>query len=104
MDILHYVRDKYNLALTKGWANYSFLRHQEALRRNTSPRQAVSRLQVPSVFLERTSHNVKLNVHGQAVKLVFGLDEVGCSDWEDRCQKSVIIPKVFKGCAMHHKV
>jgi hypothetical protein len=60
------------------------LRHQEALRRNTSPQQELFRLQVPSVFLERTIDNVKLNVHGQAVELGFNLDEVGCSDWEDR--------------------
>jgi hypothetical protein len=36
MDTLHYVRDKYCLALTKGWVNYFFLRHQDPVSQNTS--------------------------------------------------------------------
>jgi hypothetical protein len=42
-------------------------------------------------------------VHGQAVALGFNLDEVGCSDPEDRCEKGVIVPARFKGRMVHHK-
>jgi hypothetical protein len=44
------------------------------------------------------------HLHGQAVELVFNLDEGGCSDWEDHCEKSAIVPTVFKGRMIHHKV
>jgi hypothetical protein len=53
-DTLHYVRDKYRLALTKGWVNYFFLRHQDPVSQSTSRSQELPRLQVPRIFLERT--------------------------------------------------
>jgi hypothetical protein len=43
-------------------------------------------------------------MHRRAVKLVFNLDEVGCSEWGDRREKHVIFPAVLKGCLTHHKV
>jgi hypothetical protein len=56
------------------------------------------------VFPERTTGNIKQYVHEQAVELVFNLDEVSCSDWEDRCEKSVIVPTIFEERIIHHKV
>jgi hypothetical protein len=56
------------------------------------------------VFLERTIDNIKQYVPWQAVELLFNPDEVSVSDWEDRCEKSMIVPTVFKGRMIHHKV
>jgi hypothetical protein len=56
------------------------------------------------MFLERTGDNIEQCVHGQAVELIFNLDEIGCSDWEDICEKSVVVPRVFKVRVIHHKV
>jgi hypothetical protein len=41
---------------------------------------------------------------GKQLKLFFDLDEGRCSDWEDRCEKGVIVPTVFKGRMIRHKV
>jgi hypothetical protein len=35
-------------------------------------------------------------------ELVFNLDEVGMSDWEDRKDKKVIVPKTMNGQTIHH--
>jgi hypothetical protein len=37
-------------------------------------------------------------------KLVFDLDEMGMSEWEDRKPKKVIALKTIAGEAMHHRV
>jgi hypothetical protein len=103
-DILHCVCGKYNPALTKGWVNYFFLRHRDALCRITSRPQELPCLQVPRVFLERTIDNIKQYMHGQVFELVFNLDEIGYSDWEDHCKKCVIVLMVFKGPLIHHKL
>jgi hypothetical protein len=48
-------------------------------------------------------NNIKQYIHRQAVQLVFDLDEVGSSDWQDYCEKRVIVSTVFAGCVIHHK-
>jgi hypothetical protein len=37
-------------------------------------------------------------------ELVFNLDEVGMSEWEDRKPKKVIVPKTISGDTVHHSV
>jgi hypothetical protein len=38
------------------------------------------------------------------VELVFNLDEVGISDWEDRKTKTVIVPASMHGQMIHHEI
>jgi hypothetical protein len=49
-----------------------------------STSQGEQRLQVPRVFLERTSQDLNEHVEGCLAELVFNLQEAGMSDWEDR--------------------
>jgi hypothetical protein len=37
-------------------------------------------------------------------ELVFNLDEVGISDWEDRKTKTVIVPATMHGQTIHHEI
>jgi hypothetical protein len=37
-------------------------------------------------------------------ELVFNLDEVGISDWEDRKTKTVIVPATMRGQMIHHEI
>jgi hypothetical protein len=48
------------------------------------------RSQVPGVFLERIVQDLHEYAQGCVGELVFNLDEVGSSDWEDRETKKVI--------------
>jgi hypothetical protein len=45
------------------------------------------RSQVPGVFLERIIQDLHKYAQGCVAELVFNLDEVGISDWEDRTSK-----------------
>jgi hypothetical protein len=36
-------------------------------------------------------------------ELIFNLDEVGMSEWEDRKEKKVIVPATMDGQTMHHR-
>jgi hypothetical protein len=54
--------------------------------------QGAQRLQVAGVFLERIIQDLNEYVQGCVAELVFNLDEVGISDWEDRkTQKGIAI-------------
>jgi hypothetical protein len=43
-------------------------------------------------------------VHRRPCELVFNVDEVGCSDWEDGSEKSVIILICLKSKMIHHGI
>jgi hypothetical protein len=55
----------------------------ELLEKNSSPAEA-PRLHVPRVFLDQTIHNMHNAGQDRPADLVFNLDEVGISEWEDR--------------------
>jgi hypothetical protein len=37
-------------------------------------------------------------------ELVFNLDEVGTSDWEDRKTKTIVVPATIRGQTIHHEI
>jgi hypothetical protein len=49
-------------------------------------------LQVPQAFLHRTVENLKEYVQGCTTELVFNIDEVGISDWEDCKTRNIMVP------------
>jgi hypothetical protein len=57
-----------------------------------STEQGAQRLPVPRTFLERTVHDLNDHVQGCVSLLVFNLEEVGISGWEDRNAKRVVVP------------
>jgi hypothetical protein len=57
--------------------------------------------QVPRVFLKRTIQDLDDYVQGCLAELVFNLDEVSVSDWEDRKTKAVILPAGVRGQTIH---
>jgi hypothetical protein len=61
-------------------------------------------VEVPRGFFERTVQDLHDNVQGCVDELVFNLDEVGISVWDDRKQKKVIVPAAMLGQMMHHGV
>jgi hypothetical protein len=49
------------------------------------------------MFLERTEQDLKEHVQRCVAELMFNLDEVGISDWEDRKTKTVIVTAAMLG-------
>jgi hypothetical protein len=71
---------------------------------NKSTAQEEQRLQVPRVVLERTSQDLNDHVQGCLAELVFNLDEVGISDWEDHKIEKVIALTAMLAQTIHHGV
>jgi hypothetical protein len=80
------------------------LRHSEELNETTSSPQENTRLEVPREFLRKTLRRMKDAVKGCVRDLVFNLDEVGVSDWEDRKSKRVVVPAALNGQTIHHGI
>jgi hypothetical protein len=102
-DVLTYVTTHYNFPVTLGWVNSFLLRNSERFCQMKSVPQETPRLEVPRCFLDETSQCITQFVQGRPNELVFNLDAVGVSEWEDRKPKKVIVPLSARGQTIHHK-
>jgi hypothetical protein len=84
------------------WVNSFVLRYREVLRKVKSTPQEHARLEVSREFLDETTRCLRDHVHGMRAELVFNLDQVGMSEWEDRKVKKVIVLMTMDGQTMHH--
>jgi hypothetical protein len=79
------------------------LRHRDELAETKSTPQEDARLEIPRVFLNETVRCLGEYVQGMKAELVFNLDEVGVSEWEDRKDKKVVIPRILSGQTILHR-
>ena len=103
-EIREHISVRHQLSVTRGWINSFLERHSGALCKVKRTPQEAQRLEVPRCFLEETIRCITTYVAGRATELVFNLDEVGISDWEDRKPKKVIVPQSMRGQTIHHKL
>jgi hypothetical protein len=78
--------------------------HSEAVIQTTSVPQEKQRSELPGSFLERIIQDLDEYGQGCVAELVFNLDEVGISDWEDRKTKKVSALAAMFGQTIHHGV
>jgi hypothetical protein len=78
--------------------------HLDELCKTKSTPQEAQRVEVPRCFLNETVQYINEFVNGLPTKLIFNLDEVGISEWEDRISKSVIVPKSMTTQKIHRKI
>jgi hypothetical protein len=76
-----------NCLLTKGWLHAFIGRHFGQLQICRSLPQEDTRMIVPRADLEDHIEFAKLIIAGKFSELVYNLEEVGSSDWEDRKPK-----------------
>jgi hypothetical protein len=69
---------------------------------NNTP-QEDPRLEMSRAFLDKTKHFLREYVQGMKAKLIFNLDEVGMSEWENQKDMKVIIPKMMDGQTIHYR-
>jgi hypothetical protein len=79
------------------------------LQNDKYPSRTAAFASTPNVPGEnRTVQDLKQNIQRCAADLVFNLDEVGISDWEDRKTttktKTVIVPATMRGQTIHHEI
>jgi hypothetical protein len=82
--------------------NSFVLRHSDRIIQTNSGAQEGQRSQVPGVFIERITQDLHEYVQGCVAELVFHLDEVGISDWEDCKTKKVIDLAAIFSQTMRH--
>jgi hypothetical protein len=102
-DLKHYCEATYSRYISRGWVDSFILRDRADLFETKSTPQEHVRLEVPRAFLDETTRCLREYVQGMKPELVFNLDEVGMSEWEDRKVKKVIIPTFVDGQTIHHR-
>jgi hypothetical protein len=102
--ILELVRERYCVGLTEGWLNAFVGRHPDALQICRSLPHADIRLTVPREHLEADIEQMKSIVTEQFADLVFNLDEIESSDWEDLRPGRVIAPRTVSPDDVCHPI
>jgi hypothetical protein len=102
--VLTLVLERYSLQLTKGWLHAFVGRHLDILQVCRSLPQEDTRLTVPREHLAAHIEHMRTIVMGKVAELVFNLDEVGSSDWEDRKPRKVLVPKMVSPDDVYHQV
>jgi hypothetical protein len=88
--------------VSRGWVDSLISRHSAELTEKKSSPQEKPHLQVPRIFLEDTICSMHETFQGCPVGLVFYIDEVGISYWEDRRPEKVVVPiTVAAHCSQH---
>jgi hypothetical protein len=73
------------------------MRQEKFAARDPTPRDS-------PLFFDQTLSCIIQFVQSRRTDLVFNLDEVGISEWEDRKPKNVIVPKSMGEQTVHHQV
>jgi hypothetical protein len=103
-DVRHYFSLKFETEIMKGWVDSFIGRHLTQLIETKSMPQEEPRLQVLRLFLDATLRSMAEAVHGCPADLVFNLDEVRISEWEDRKPKKVIVPMAAEPDSVYHAI
>jgi hypothetical protein len=104
IDIKNYCDEVCRLEASRGWVGSFILPHSAELTEKKSCPQEKPRVQVPRIFLEETISSMYETLQGCPADLVFNLDEVGISDWEDRKPKKVVVPITVADHNIHHRI
>jgi hypothetical protein len=89
---------------SRGWVESFITRQNGELTEKKSSPQEEPRLQVPQVFLEETIRTMHETLQGCPLDLVFNLDEVGMSGWEDRKPRKVVIRITVGAHNIHYRI
>jgi hypothetical protein len=103
-DIRNYCRQVCRFQVSRGWVDSFISRHTDELTEKKSSPQEEKRLQVPRVFLEETIRTMHETIPGRPSQLVFNLDKVGISDWEDRKPTKMLVPITARAHNIHHRI
>jgi hypothetical protein len=102
--VLDLVEHRYGKLLTYGWMHTFLARHQDEIGLARVHPQEDPRLQIPRCFLEQYLALVQEHVVGVNSRLVYNIDETGCSDWEERGPYDGIVPAALKNRRLHFAV
>jgi hypothetical protein len=103
-ELLHYCGETFGAAVTPGWVDSFLFRHKLELSEAISRPQENPRLEIPQSFLDMMIACLSEYLPGSCAELVFNLDEVCISEWEDRARRKVIVSFSMTDQTIHHGV
>jgi F0F1-type ATP synthase gamma subunit len=101
-ELLHYCGETFGTAVTPGRVDSFFFRHKLELSETISRPQENPQLEIPQSFLDKIMACFSEHLLDSCAELVFNLDEVGISEWEDRASRKVIVPVSMTDQMIHH--
>jgi hypothetical protein len=103
-ELLHECAERFGKSITRGWVD-SYITHrlQELFETKSIP-QENPRPEVPRVFLEAAIDGFRDHVHNTCAELMFNLEEIAVSEWEDCSERRVIVPSTMRGHTICHTV
>lgn len=79
-------------------------RHQDSIKKTVISPQEDLRLTVPRICLIQYLDLIKVLIQIRAAELIYNIDEIGLSDWEERKPKTVIVPEEIDTGNLHYPV
>jgi hypothetical protein len=98
------VNARFGTELTYGWLQSFVIRHANHIRLAPAMFQESDRLDVPREFFMKYFAEAHQFLDGKVAELVFNIDEVGASDWEDKHGIQTIVPAVVTEPTVQYKV
>jgi hypothetical protein len=95
-EILDEIENRYHIVLTYGWIHEFLTRYQNEIAYVTVGPQEDPCLQIRYQFLEQYLALVQEHVVGVNPRLVYNINETGCSDWEQRGPYHGMVPAAWK--------
>jgi hypothetical protein len=103
-ELLNYCIATFGTAVTREWVDSFLSCHAAELFETKSFPQENQRLEVPRVFLEAAIEGIRTHVQNACADLVFNLDEIGISEWEDRVERKVTVPSAMREQKIFHGI
>jgi hypothetical protein len=103
-ELLNYCIATFGAAVTRRWVDSFMSRHAAELFETKSSSQEKRRLEASQVFLEAAIEGVQTHVQNACADLVFNLDQIGISEWEDWVKRKVIVPSVMRQQKIFHGI
>jgi hypothetical protein len=103
-ELLHKCNERFGKSITRGWVGSFLTRHAEQLFETKTVLQENPRPEVPRVFLQAGLNGFRNHIHQACAELVFNLDEIKISEWENHCTQRVIVPSARREQTLFHDI
>ena len=84
--------EKFNIAVSKNWFRYLFIKYPNSVMIGIAHPQDEKRLNVSKTTAKKHISNLLNYVNNIPTELILNLDEASSSDWQDKRSKKVIVP------------
>jgi hypothetical protein len=103
-ELLYECNKRFWKSITRGWGDSFLTRQATQFLETKSVPQENPRLEIIRVFLQAGFDEFRDHIYQAYTELVFKLNKIGISEWEDRRTRRVIVPSTMKRQTIFHGV